>query len=428
MNTPIRTELMPGVWLTAVQTRKFKTSCWSLRLLTPLRRETAALNALLPRVLCQGTAHCPDQELLGATLDRLYGGTVGPIVSRRGEIHCIGLQGAFLDDAMTLDGAPIFPQAAELMGDLLLRPATRNGRLRAEYVDGERNNLLGEMGSIRNDRRRYAAFRLEQEMCREEPFGAGRLGSPEAAAKIRVKHLDRHYRNLLAESRMELYYCGSASPEEVRQAWTEALMGLPRRGRPALPETLVNVVPETVREVTETAPVRQTRLALGFRTGCGIDSSRYPALRVTNALLGVGPNSRLFTHLREERSLCYAVSSSLEVHKGLIVVQCGVSGEQAEAAKEEILRQVEALKTGQFTAAELDAARRGVALRLRTVSDSQASMDHFWLDQAIAETPCTPEELAELVDEVTAEQVTECAGQIALDTVYTLTGEAEQEG
>ncbi|MCD8383782.1 MAG: insulinase family protein [Clostridiales bacterium] len=428
MNTPIRTELMPGVWLTAVQTRKFKTSCWSLQMLAPLRRETAALNALLPRVLCQGTAHCPDQELLGAALDRLYGGAVGPIVSRRGEIHCIGLQGAFLDDALTPDGAPIFPQAAELMGDLLLRPATRNGRLRAEYVDGERKNLLGEMRSVQNNRRQYAALRLEQEMCREEPFGAGRLGSPEAAAKIKVKHLDRHYRDLLAESRMELYYCGSASPEEVRQAWTEALMGLPRRGRPALPETLVNVVPETVREVTETAPVRQTRLALGFRTGCGIDSRRYPALRVTNALLGVGHNSRLFTRLREERSLCYAVSSSLEVHKGLIVVQCGVSGEQADAARDEILRQVEALKAGAFTAAELDAARRGAAHRLRTVPDSQAAMGHFWLDQAIAETPCTPEELARLVSEVTAEQVTECAGQIALDTVYRLTGEAEQEG
>ncbi|MCD7761270.1 MAG: insulinase family protein [Clostridiales bacterium] len=264
-------------------------------------------------------------------------------------------------------------------------------------------------------------------MCREEPFGAGRLGSPEAAAKIRVKHLDRHYRNLLAESRLELYYCGSASPEEVRQAWTEALMGLPRRGRPSLPEMLVNVPPETVREVTETAPVRQTRLALGFRTGCGIDSRRYPALLVTNALLGVGPASRLFTHLREQQSLCYSVSSGLEAHKGLLTVQCGVSGEQADAAREEILRQVEALKMGQFTAAELDAARRGVAHRLRTVPDSQAAMARFWLDQAVAEAPCAPEELAQLVSEVTAEQVTECAGQIALDTVYTLTGEAEQE-
>ncbi|MCD8382058.1 MAG: insulinase family protein [Clostridiales bacterium] len=424
MNTPVRTELMPGVWLTAVQTRKFKSSCWSLQLLTPLRRETAALDALLPRVLCQGTAHCPDQELLGAALDRLYGGVIGPTVTRRGETHCVGLQGAFLDDALTPDGAPVFPRATELMGDLLLRPATRNGRLRVEYVDGERNNLLGEMRSVQNDRRRYAALRLEQEMCREEPFGAGCLGSPETAAKIKVKHLDRHYRSLLAESRLELYYCGSASPEEVRQAWTEALMGLPRRGRPALPETLVNVVPETVREVTETAAVRQTRLALGFRTGCGIDSLRYPALLVTNGLLGVGPASRLFTRLRERQSLCYSVSSALETHKGLMMVQCGVSAKQADAAVEEILRQLDDLKAGQFTAAELEAARRGLGHRLRAISDSQPAMARFWLDQAISETPYTPEELARLTDGVTAEQVVECAGHIALDTIYRLTGEA----
>ena len=47
MEMPYRTELMPGAFLTAVQTRKFKSSYWSIRLLTPLAEETAALNAVI---------------------------------------------------------------------------------------------------------------------------------------------------------------------------------------------------------------------------------------------------------------------------------------------------------------------------------------------------------------------------------------------
>lgn len=78
METPYRTELMPGVFLTAVQTRKFKSSYWSVRLLTPLTEETASLNAVLPRVLRRGTASCPDQERLAAALDDMYGGAVEP--------------------------------------------------------------------------------------------------------------------------------------------------------------------------------------------------------------------------------------------------------------------------------------------------------------------------------------------------------------
>ena len=44
----VRTELIPGVWLTALRSDKFKTGCLSINLLTQLKRETAAFNAVLP--------------------------------------------------------------------------------------------------------------------------------------------------------------------------------------------------------------------------------------------------------------------------------------------------------------------------------------------------------------------------------------------
>ena len=47
----IRTEILPGVWLTALRTDKFKTAWLSVNLLAQLRRETAACTAVLPYVL-----------------------------------------------------------------------------------------------------------------------------------------------------------------------------------------------------------------------------------------------------------------------------------------------------------------------------------------------------------------------------------------
>ena len=138
MDRPYRIEIMPGVWLTAIQSRKFKSSYWSLRLLTPLTQETAAMNAVLPRVLRRGTASCPDQEQLAAALDEMYGGAIEPLVSRRGECHVFGFVASFLDDGLVPDETPLLEQAAQLLGELLLQPATRNGHLKSEYVDGER--------------------------------------------------------------------------------------------------------------------------------------------------------------------------------------------------------------------------------------------------------------------------------------------------
>ena len=50
-----RMELLPGVTLTAVQTEKFKTGCFSINFFRPLRREEAAMNALIPSVLLRGS-------------------------------------------------------------------------------------------------------------------------------------------------------------------------------------------------------------------------------------------------------------------------------------------------------------------------------------------------------------------------------------
>ena len=66
MTQVTRRELIPGVWLRAIHTDKFKSSYLGLTMLTPLERETAAANALIPAVLRRGTASHPDLEALSA--------------------------------------------------------------------------------------------------------------------------------------------------------------------------------------------------------------------------------------------------------------------------------------------------------------------------------------------------------------------------
>ena len=427
MSTPSRIRLMPGVWLTAVRTRKFKSSYWSALLLTPLSRETAAMTAVLPRVLRRGTAEYPDQEQLGAALDELYGGIVEPAVLKLGEIQAAGFAATFLDDALAWDETPISYKAAELLGDLLLRPATRNGRLRADYVDSERDNLIAEIKSQRNDKERYAALRLRQEMCRGEAYEIDRLGSLETAGRIRAAKLDRHYKTLLQESRIELYYCGSQPIDQIRQAWVESLMGLPRKGSYELPSTKVTVHPEEVREVREVLDVTQAKLALGLRTQTRLDQPDYPALLVTNALLGASPGSRLFQNVREKRSLCYNAFSALDRHKGLMTIQAGVAPDRAEEAKTAILAELEAVRAGAFTARELETARRYAVNELLSAGDSQVGLCRFYRGQALAEPSLTLEELTAMVREVTAEEVKAAAGRLELDTVYLLTGDEGEE-
>ena len=60
-----RTEILPGVYLTAVQSDKFKTGCFSLNLLRPMKKEEAAANALSPSVLLRGSVVVEHGKSLG---------------------------------------------------------------------------------------------------------------------------------------------------------------------------------------------------------------------------------------------------------------------------------------------------------------------------------------------------------------------------
>ena len=81
-----RKELLPGVFLTSIQDGRFKTACFSLSFLRPLRAGEAAMNALLPSVLLRGRESAPsilperpeeaEAEAGGLEAASLHGGQV----------------------------------------------------------------------------------------------------------------------------------------------------------------------------------------------------------------------------------------------------------------------------------------------------------------------------------------------------------------
>lgn len=418
-----RSELFPGVHLTAVHTEKFKSCVLGASFLAPLDRTTAACNALVPSVLRRGTQEHPDMESLSAALDELYGGSIEPVVRTRGETQCVGFLGSFLDDAYTLDGSAILEKAAGLLGELLLRPCTEQGVFRRDYTDSERQNLIDRIRAQVNDKRSYALLRLKREMCAGEPFGVDRLGDESSARAITPESLWARYQDLLRTAPMELYYCGSAKPERVADALRAALSQLPTDGvRTPLPRPAAKEAPAQPREVVESLDVTQGKLTMGLRTGSTVWSEDYPALLLASAIFGGTTTSRLFLHVREKLSLCYYASSQLEKLKGVMLVSSGVEFDKVGEARAEILSQLEACRKGAFEDWELEGARRSVVSALHSAMDAQARLEDFWLGQAVAGLTEDPEALARRVEEVTREQVVAAFSSLQLDTIYFLKG------
>ena len=415
-----RTEILPGVYLTAVQSDKFKTGCFSLNLLRPMKKEEAAANALIPSVLLRGSETCPDIASISAKLDELYGASVGTLVRKKGEVQLVGFYCDYVQDEYVDE--PVFAPVMAFLAELLLHPRLENGAFPEAVVDSEKLNLENAMLSRINDKRTYAASQLIRTMCAGQPYGIPRIGEPDDLKNITAKSLYAHYRDLLATSRVELFYMGSLSPAAVTKVLQTVLAELPRAEVFVPVGTTPAPAARPVQEKTERLDVTQGKLSLGFFTDITAKDPRYPALVLAATVFGGGATSKLFTNVREKMSLCYYASASFEKFKGVLSVSSGVEFSKRETAKTEILRQLEACKAGDITDDELESARGYLVSDLKIAMDSPGRLDDYYMGQILLEQDGTMEDLASAIARVTKQEAADAIQALRLDTIYALEG------
>lgn len=415
--------LLPGVVLRCCRDARFKQGCLSVQLVRPMAESEAAMNALIPTVLLRGTVHHPDLRSITMALDDLYGAAVSPLVRRVGDYQTTGLYCSFMDQRFALPGDRVLEPMARFLRELLLESPLEDGGFLREFVDSEKRNLISSIECELNDKQTYAMSRLLKTMCREDSFGLPRLGEKEQVAAIDAAGLYRHYQKILLESQIQLFYVGSAEPEQVA-ALLQPMFDLPGRNpQPLAPQTDLRIGPGG--EVTETMEVTQGKLCLGFTTPITNRTPEFAAMQLLNTLFGGGMTSKLFLNIREKQSLCYSIGSNYYGSKGIVTVSAGIDCDKKDLVCAEILRQLELCCRGDFTQQELNAAKQALISSLRATHDSPGAIEGYYATAALSALKLTPEEYMDSIRAVTASQVARAAQTLKKHTVYFLSEQAE---
>ena len=416
-------QLLPGVTLRCFRDSRFKQSALSIQFLRPMCKEESAKNALLPAVLLRGTEEYPDLRAITLHLDDLYGASVSTLVRRVGDYQTTGLYCAFMEDRYALAGDGILRPMVDFLGQLLFRPVLENGGFCRDFVEGEKKNLVATIESEKNDKRVYASAQLLRHMCKGDAFGLPRLGEAEDVEKIDSQKLYDHYQTVLRESPVELFYVGSAEPEEIAKLLRDCLGGL-TGNRNRLPAQTALQAGESVH-ITETMDVTQGKLCMGFVTPVTNREPEFAAMQVMNTVFGGGMTSKLFMNVREKLSLCYSVGSGYYGTKGLMTVSAGIDTDKEETARREILAQLQACRDGDISNQELTAAKEAILSSLRTVHDSPSSIEGYYAVATLSGRAMTPAEHASAVAAVTIEDVAEAAKKLRYHSSFFLKGEEQ---
>ncbi len=404
--------------------RDYRTDRLTAVFAVPLQASTAAEYAILPGLLTRSSRRYPTLTALNRCLDGLYGASVTGSNLRLGGWQVLLFSVSYLRQSYTLSRENLTEPCTALLLEMLCDPALEGEAFREADFEQERRCLLERLQSELNNKRLYARKRCVELLCPDHPYSVDPDGTPETVAALTAAGAVQAWKRLLSTARVHWIYQGDGDTAALAQQLERAFAALPPRRTVQWTDDPSFTMKESAR--TETMNLKQAKLVLGFRIAAAEPDGPVNAARLMNALFGGCASSLLFRHVREEQSLCYYCSSTYDRFRSLMLVDSGVETANAQRTKEEVLRQLEALRQGQFSDEELEAARSSLIQSFMAAEETPAAREGFYVSQTVYEHYKTPEQVANELRAVTREDVCRVARLVHFDTAYLLCPQGEE--
>ncbi len=298
----------------------------------------AGASSLLARVITRGCG-ARDAAAVADQIDRL-GGSLGGVAGR----NSFGLAGEWL--------ARTWRSGFDLFADCVLSPS-----MVAADVTRVRSQLAADLAA-QADSPAQLAYRLFTETrYRDHPYARDAAATTAALAGLSPAALAAFYRDRYPISALTLAIVGDIELDEAIAMVQTRFSPAPKTA--VAPPPPVPALPKVTapREVFRFVERTQAHLVVGFPGATLAAPDRF-ALEVLVAILG-GQGGRLATELREKQALVYRISMhSVEgVDPGFVAIYLSCAPERLGAAVAAVRAELERVRAGGITPAELERAR-----------------------------------------------------------------------
>lgn len=416
-------EIKPGITLHQIETENYKTNLYSIFIATPLKRENVTLDALISAVLRMGTKNLPSQEQISKKLEMMYGASFNCGIEKTGDNHILKFYLEALSEEFLPKPEELIKESLNILLDLAFNPYTENGAFKAEYVEGEKQNLKQIIEAKIDNKDKYAYDRCTEEMFKDKPYGLYKYGYVEDLENITPESLYKYYKELINTSKIDIFCSGRLKNKNVKEIieQNDNIQNLIERKPNYIINNEATEKKENVEEkaVTESMQITQGKLVIGLDVNETAENSRFIA-SVYNAILGGGANSKLFQNVREKNSLAYTASSSYIRVKNAIFIRCGIEIENYQKALDTIKEQLEDMKNGNFSEEDIQNSKELLLASIEGITEEQDVEITYYYGQELADRFVNVSEYAEKIKEVTKEQIVNLAQTVTINTIYFL--------
>ncbi|HYU73281.1 MAG TPA: pitrilysin family protein [Ktedonobacteraceae bacterium] len=277
------------------------------------RDAVAGISHFIEHMLFKGSQRYPTARLISETIEGV-GGVFNGSTGKELTSYTARVPGEHL------------PIVMNVLADML-----RYSLFDATEIEKERNVILEELSSTRDDPQEWVGLLLDQAMWPGLPLGRDDAGFEETVAQLQrqqmLSYLDEYYR----PNSLVISVAGNIDHAQVLDT-TESLFS-DWEAREHTPWSKSLPPHDTPPVVLVTKETEQANICLGT-LGIAHSSPDYYTFVLLNAMLGDGMSSRLFQAIREEQGLAYDIGSYFNSYfeTGNLVVSAGVDPLQTEPA------------------------------------------------------------------------------------------------
>ena len=411
-------DISKGVQGYYIENKRFNTTLITYNFYLPLNSKTMAAESLLPYVLTSCSEQFRDYIDLNIRLLELYGADLSCSATKCGDCFHIKIGISVINDEFSFDDLKPVSEAAKLVNDLIFLPAIEDNKFSNEDLNREKRKTIERIEGEINNKRSFARTRMLAEMFGSDPYGKFSYGTVSEVENITGDQLFSVWRKMLETAYVRINVVGKDLPPDVFETAVNCFSKINRHDITNTARFVKLEESDSIKDITERFNVTQGKLAMGFTSKLHGSLKECAALSLCTDIFGGGPYSKLFDNVREKQSLCYYCSASARRSKGLVMVESGIEEQNAQKVISAVLKELDDVKNGIFEDSVIEASKKAIIDSLYGYYDSANAID-AWYSREIIED-YAPEDIAQMLEKVSKQDIVNAAKGIKLHTVYRL--------
>ncbi|CAJ1203832.1 EF-P 5-aminopentanol modification-associated protein YfmF [Companilactobacillus nantensis] len=370
----MRKTLAKNIFLNINPIKKFRTIKIQVDFLRPLNKEETTTRRLLANVMSNSTKDYPSFRAINDREMELYGSEINVYTRNLLNFNDLAFSVEFADPNFLIDGKTQLKDNLDLLGEIIFKPNLAGNQFDETAFETEKRNLMSNLMSIQDNQDLVSSLGLAKLIYRDNPDRQVPIfGSIEELKDLTNADLLKSYQDVIKNDTVVINVVGNVDENEFLAELNDSIFNTElqndRQDLTIKFEKFDNLIVNPASQIDH-KHLNQSRIALAYATkGVSKDFNRL-APQIMNLILGGDDQSQLFLQVREKNSLAYSVSSTYQPISHLVMIQAGLDADSVDKALDLINQQINFIKQGQFTDAQVEHAQKVMLTQRKISSDT----------------------------------------------------------